>query len=216
MAARKRGMPVVVATQMLESMIEQARPTRAEVSDVANAIRHGATGVMLSAETAAGAHPVAALATMRRVAEHAEAEWPADLASPIDASLLHTRAVAHAGVELARASGAARLLVATEGGNAARLVAAHAPEMPVTAVTASVKVTRQVTLVPGVDSVLVEEAERGSTTMLSALLALLEDGRLSAGDRVVAISGSPLAISGPTSTARLYRIDDNGRVVGDE
>jgi pyruvate kinase len=216
LAARRRGMPVIVATQMLESMIEQARPTRAEVSDIANSIRHGATAVMLSAETAAGNHPIAALETMHRIAILAEAEWPAALSHPVDAFLLHTRAVALAGVELATAIGASRILVATERGNAARLVAAHTPAMPITAVTDSIHTLRQMTMISGVDSVLVTESERGSTTMMGALNDLLADGRLEPGDRVVAISGSPLAISGPTSTARLYRIDDDGHVIGDE
>ncbi len=215
-AARRRGMPVIVATQMLESMIEAAQPTRAEVSDISNAIRHGATGVMLSAETAAGAHPVEALATMHRVAALTEAEWPPALAHPVDADLLYTRAVSYAGVELARAIDAARLLVATESGHAARLVAAHAPGLPVTAVTCSLNTLRQMTLIPGVDSVLVEEADRGSTTMESALNELILDGRLAPGDKVVAISGSPHAISGSTSTARLYHIDDSGSIVGGE
>ena len=99
-SARSRGLPVIVATQMLESMVSNPRPTRAEVADVANAIRHGATGVMLSGETATGKYPVEALQIMLRITRRAEIEWD-ELMAPSDAKLLLTRAVAHAGVTLA-------------------------------------------------------------------------------------------------------------------
>ena len=214
-AARKRGLPVIVATQMLESMVTNPRPTRAEVADIANAIRHGATAVMLSAETASGAHPVDSLLTMLRITRRADMEWDG-LTRPTDAKLLLTRAVAHAGVTLAESSTADRILVATQHGNAARLVAAHSTTIPITAVTNNPSVARRVMLLPGVDAVVCEELERGSSTMRLAIKTIFENGRLKENDRVVSISGSPKAMSGPTSTARLYRVGEDGSVVGDE
>ncbi len=214
-AARKRGLPVIVATQMLESMVTNPRPTRAEVADIANAIRHGATAVMLSAETASGAYPVDSLLTMLRVTRRADLEWDG-LTRPTDAKLLLTRAVAHAGVTLAETSSADRILVATKYGNAARLVAAHSTKIPITAVTNNPSVARRVMLLPGVDAVVCEELERGSSTMRLAIKTIFENGRLKENDRVVAISGSPKAMSGATSTARLYRVAEDGSVAGDE
>ena len=214
-AARKRGLPVIVATQMLESMVTNSRPTRAEVADIANAIRHGATAVMLSAETASGKYPVDSLMTMLRVTRRADLEWD-DLTKPTDAKLLLTRAVANAGVTLAETSSSDRILVATKHGNAARLVAAHSTKIPITAVTNNPSVARKVMLLPGVDAVVCEELERGSSTMRSAIKTIFENGRLKENDRVVAISGSPKAMSGATSTARLYRVTEDGSVDGDE
>jgi pyruvate kinase len=127
-----------------------------------------------------------------------------------------TRAVAHAGVELAKVSNAARIVVATEHGNAPRLVAGYRPEIPVTAVSDRIRATRRVQLLPGVDSVIIKEHQRGSETMQAAVAALLDDGRLSIGDRVVAISGSPLAMRGATSTVRMYRIAKDGTIIGAE
>ena len=214
-AARKRGLPVIVATQMLESMVTNPRPTRAEVADIANAIRHGATAVMLSAETASGAHPVDSLLTMLRVTRRADSEWDG-LTKPTDAKFLLTRAVANAGVTLAETSSADRILVATKHGNAARLVAAHSTKIPITAVTNNPSVARKVMLLPGVDAVVCEELERGSSTMRLAIETIFQNGRLKENDRVVAISGSPKAMSGATSTARLYRVTEDGSVDGDE
>ena len=214
-AARKRGLPVIVATQMLESMVTNPRPTRAEVADIANAIRHGATAVMLSAETASGSYPVESLLTMLRVTRRADLEW-IGLVKPTDAKLLLTRAVANAGVTLAETSSADRILVATKHGNAVRLVSAHSTTIPITAVTDNPSVARKVMLLPGVDAVVCEELERGSSTMALAIKLIFENGRLKRNDRVVAISGSPKAMSGATSTARLYRVTEDGLVDGDE
>jgi pyruvate kinase len=124
--------------------------------------------------------------------------------------------VANAGVTLAETSSSDRILVATEHGNAARLVAAHSTKIPITAVTNNPSVARKVMLLPGVDAVVCEELERGSSTMRSAIKSIFDNGRLKENDRVVAISGSPKAMSGATSTARLYRVTEDGSVDGDE
>ena len=119
-------------------------------------------------------------------------------------------------MELAKVSNSVRIVVATEHGNASRLVAGYQPGIPVTAVSNRIRATRRVQLLPGVDSLIVKEHQRGSETMQTAVAALLDDGRLNVGDRVVAISGSPLAMKGATSTVRMYRIAKDGTIIGAE
>ncbi|MBT61256.1 MAG: pyruvate kinase [Euryarchaeota archaeon] len=215
--ALARGMIVIVATQMLESMTTQPRPTRAEVSDVSGAIRHGATGVMLSGETASGQFPLEAVQTMAKIAVASEKSLSSsELRPSILARFLVTRSVAHAGVELAKISKAKRIIVATKHGNAARLVAGFFPGIPVTAVSNRTRAIRRIQLVPGVEALKVKELERGSQTMQASIHRLVEDGTLELGDRVVAISGSPQAIAGATSTVRLYKIAEDGSIHGAE
>ncbi len=215
--ALERGMPVVVATQMLETMTVNPRPTRAEVSDISTAIRQGATGVMLSGETASGNYPLEAVQTMSKIATSTERGLDSSQLKPESISRFKaTRAVAHAGVELAKLSKASRLLVATERGNAPRLVSSYRPGIPVTAVTNSISTARKVQLLPGVDSMVCEELDRGSATMQTALMELVESNQVSPTEKIVAISGSPKAISGMTSTARLYRISEDGQIEGTE
>ena len=216
-AGLMRGMVVIVATQMLESMTLNPRPTRAEVSDVSTAIRHGGTAVMLSGETASGEHPVAAVETMVKIANATEIGLVSSGGTPGALSKFRsTRAVAHSGVELARMSDAKHILVATQHGNAPRLVAGYRPDVIVTAVTDRKRAARRMNLLPGVQSVIVEEHERGSKTMQNAIKLLAEDGSIKSGDRIVAISGSPQAMSGATSTVRLYKLQPDGSISGTE
>ena len=215
--ALERGMPVVVATQMLDSMTLQPRPTRAEVSDVSTAIRNGATGVMLSGETASGKYPLESVQTMAKIAVATEQGLEGhDLRPNAHARFRSTRAVAHAGVELAKESGAAHLVVATEHGNAPRLVSGYRPSIPVTAVSDRLRALRRCCMLPGVDTILSKEHDRGSRTMREAVEHLVVKGRIAPGQRVVAISGSPLAMRGATSTLRLYRIGVNGEILDAE
>jgi len=216
-AGLMRGMVVIVATQMLESMTLNPRPTRAEVSDVSTAIRQGGTAVMLSGETASGEHPIAAVETMVRIAGATEDGLVAYGGTPGALSKFRsTRAVAHAGVELAKMSGARHILVATQHGNAPRLVSGYRPDMIVTAVTDQLRAARRMNLLPGVQSVIVDEYERGSETMQEAIRMLAAEGSIKSGDRIVAISGSPLAMRGATSTIRLYRLEPDGTISGTE
>jgi len=216
-AGLMRGMVVIVATQMLESMTLNPRPTRAEVSDVSTAIRHGGTAVMLSGETASGNHPVATVETMVRIASATEEGLVSSGGTPGALSKFRsTRAVAHSGVELARMSGARHILVATQHGNAPRLVAGYRPDFVVTAVTDRIRAARRMNLLPGVQSVIVEEHERGSQTMQDAIRMLAKEGSIKSGERIVAISGSPRAMRGATSTVRLYRLEQDGTISGTE
>ncbi len=215
--ALTRGKIVIVATQMLESMTLQPRPTRAEVSDVSGAIRHGATGVMLSGETAMGKFPIDAVKTMAKIAVASERGLNSSDQRPSGlARFVSTRSVAHAGVELAKISKAKRIVVATQHGNAARLVAGYCPGIPVTAVTNRIRAMRRLQLIPGIEGLMVEESERGSHTIQASLKALMETDTIGIGDRIVAISGSPKAISGATSTIRLLKIAEDGSIHGAE
>jgi len=215
--ALQRGMIVIVATQMLETMTFNPRPTRAEVSDISSAIRHGATAVMLSGETASGNHPLEAVKTMAKIALAADTGFESTDRRPSAlARFKATRSVAHAGVELAKLSDASRIIVATQHGNAARLVAGYRPPTPVTAVSNRIRAARRIQLLPGVESLIVEEFDRGSQTMQTALETLVAQGSVLPGERVVAISGSPKAISGATSTVRLYKVEKDGSIRGAE
>ena len=215
--ALERGMPVIVATQMLDSMTFQPRPTRAEVSDVSTAIRHGATGVMLSGETASGTYPLETVETMARIVKATEEGLGASNLRPTAlARFRSTRAVAHAGVELAREAGASRIVVATQHGTSPRLVSGYRPEIPVTAVSDRLRALRRTCLLPGVDAILSKEHDRGSKTMREAVEQLVIQGRIKPGERVVSISGSPLAMRGATSTLRLYKIGDAGEILDTE
>jgi len=216
-AGLMRGMVVIVATQMLESMTLNPRPTRAEVSDVSTAIRHGGTAVMLSGETASGKHPVAAVETMVKIATATEEGLDSSGGTPgVLSKFRSTRAVAHSGVELARAASAKHIIVATQHGNAPRLVTGYRPDVVVTAVTDRIRAARRMNLLPGVKSVIVKEHERGSKTMQNAIREIAKDGTIKSGDRIVAISGSPQAMRGATSTVRLYRLESDGSISGTE
>ena len=126
------------------------------------------------------------------------------------------RKAPHAGVELAKESDAARIVVATEHGNAPRLVSGYRPTIPVTAVSDRLRALRRCCMLPGVDTILSKEHSRGSQTMKEAVEQLVIQGRVSPGQRVVAISGSPLAMRGATSTLRLYKIGADGEILDAE
>jgi pyruvate kinase len=149
-AANARGIPVITATQMLESMISRVRPTRAEASDVANAILDGTDAVMLSGETAVGAYPLEAVRVMSRIAETADAACDP---GPIDAVHFrsHAHAVASAAHILAQTARASMIVVLTRSGLSARLISKERPSVPILAVTPSAEVYRQLSLWRGVE-----------------------------------------------------------------
>jgi len=211
-ACLERGTPVVVATQMLESMVNHARPTRAEVTDVATAIRQHVSAVMLSGETAGGQHPVKAVETMARIAETVDAST-ADLPEPPAlAAYVSTRVIAGAAVDIARQTNVNHLIVATEHGNAARLMAAHRPRIPIYAMTNRIRAARRTTILPGVEGLLVEEKSRARSTVAEAVRLLYEQKKIKPDEKIVAISGSPQAISGRTSTIRLLQVQTDGEL----
>ena len=211
-AGMARGMPVIIATQMLESMCVNPRPTRAEVTDVATAIRQGASAVMLSGETASGDYPIEAIMTMHKIAESVEEEMTLLDKPPALAKYRSTRAVANAAVELAEGAGVKRMIVATEHCTAPRLVASYRPNCAITAMTHRVRACRRTTIFPGVDAVLVDELESSRDTLEQVTEKLQEEGKLMPGDRIVTVTGSPLAMSGVSNTIRLMRIASDGKL----
>jgi pyruvate kinase len=210
------GRPVITATQMLESMIEHSRPTRAEASDVANAILDGTDAVMLSGETAAGAYPLEALDAIVRIGTEIERSGflergPRYLTRPGPRSRrgasAREHAVAAATVESARQVGAPAIIVITRSGFSARLVSSYRPPVPVFAITKDPRTYRQLPAVWGVRPELAEGVE----VTYEALTAfgrdrVLESGAGEPGESVVVTAGFPLEEAGTTNTMRLERL----------
>lgn len=196
---RDRSTPVIVATQMLESMILAPRPTRAEASDVANAIFSRVDAVMLSAETAVGAYPAKSVETMATIAMTAEASLgPSRPRHTAEATTDVPRAVSAAVRELAEELEVVAIVTATQSGATARAVAGHRPLVPIVAVTPFAQVARRLALVWGVTPVVLPLAEE-TTQMLAAIdEMLLETGMAKPGDRVAVTAGIASRSAGAT------------------
>ncbi len=208
--ARRHGKFVITATQMLESMIEHATPTRAEVSDVANAIYDGTDAVMLSAETSVGKYPVEAVGIMTRIATEAERaigvrgfqELPHSQ-TPSTAEIL-----ADAAYRAARDAGAAAIVVFTASGSSARLVARSRPPVRIFGVTPSEATARSLAVIYGVTPVLAQQLA-STDEMLAQMDRLLLDGKhLKQGEMVVFVAGQPIGRPGTTNLLKLHRIGE--------
>jgi pyruvate kinase len=203
------GKPVITATQMLESMVERPRPTRAEATDVANAVFDGTDALMLSGETAIGAHPVAAVATMSAIATRAEAALPYELLLS-QASRARTEdpgeAIALAACEAAEAIGAAAIVAATDSGSTARRVSRLRPRRHIVAVTHTRSTWRALSLVWGVRPVLVEPQDEIDGLVSRGVRAAVELGVARPGDRVVVTAGVPIGRPGTTNMLRVIRV----------
>lgn len=207
----RAGKPVITATQMLESMIGSPRPTRAETSDVANAIIDGTDAVMLSAETASGRYPCEAVAMMVRIAGDVEADPllreqfrrlpPAERGY---ASL--PEAIGQAACQVATAVSAAAILAFTQTGSTAALVAKYRPPMPVYAVTPTQSVRRRMALYAGVRSIRVDIEGDTEAQIRSVEAAVLAAGVLNKGDVVVITMGSPVSDPGTTNLLKIHRL----------
>ncbi len=204
--------PVVIATEMLESMINQLRPTRAEVSDVANSILDGTDAVMLAAETAIGHHPVRAVQALSRVIAQVESESvclaegpPYDVpASQGERGPISTEvAVASATLKAAQAVRAPAIVTYTRSGFTARVVSSRRPPVPIVAVTDSERVQRQLSLVWGVLPVLSRGELREEVMATTARSELLARGLAQAGDRIVVTAGLPFHVRGTTNMVRI-------------
>ena len=203
--ARSSGKPVIVATQMLDSMISASRPTRAEASDVANAVLDGADALMLSGETSVGVNPVHVVATMATIISHVENEALGQApALPPGRSGSTARAIAESAVYVGESLNAAALAAFSETGRSARLVALHRPVTPITAFTPDPRVRRQLALVWGVEAYLVDPVRHTDQMVDQVDGALLAHNRSSIGDRVVVIAGSPPGVPGTTNSLRVH------------
>ncbi|HEU5159638.1 MAG TPA: pyruvate kinase [Streptosporangiaceae bacterium] len=205
---REKARPVIVATQMLESMISSPRPTRAETSDVANAVFDGADAVMLSGETSVGEYPIAAVETMARIIVAAE-----EMCLHADPTLTRVPetvggAIARAAAEVGAIVGARALVGFTMSGETARRLSRYRSPIPLLAFT-SVQATRsQLALVWGVETFIVPHVDHTDEMVRQVEQALLEIGRCQKGDRVVIVAGSPPGTAGSTNALRVHRIGD--------
>jgi pyruvate kinase len=207
--ANRYGRPVITATQMLESMITHPRPTRAEASDVANAIFDGTDAVMLSAETAAGAYPRLAVEAMVRIAKEAERHpvprgLGADRVEPGHAGVEET--IAGATVTAVRLLGAVAVIVFTKSGFSGRIVAGRRPDVPVVVLTDQARTYRQLALVWGVVPLLVRHADTYDEMAASARRVIVEMGIARSGDRVVMTAGVPFDVPGTTNMLKVETV----------
>jgi pyruvate kinase len=207
--ANRYGRPVITATQMLESMVQHPRPTRAEASDVANAILDGTDAVMLSAETAAGLHPELAVRAMRRIATAAE-RAPDLRGQGIDrlqaGTATEEETIASASVTAVRLLGAHTIVVFTKSGFSARIVAARRPNTRIAVLTDNIRTYRQLALVWGVVPFLVPHCETYEEMAALARGLLLEHGLAKSGDRVVITAGVPFDVPGTTNLLKVERV----------
>lgn len=202
--AQHHGKVVITATQMLESMTHAPRPTRAEASDVANAICDGTDAVMLSGETAAGEYPVEAVAMMDRIARQAEAG--PRLPAPVHHHRSHAHAVTHAGCSLAEEVRAQAIVVFTHSGFSAHLVSQWRPSVPVYAYTCETATYRRLALWWGVTPVLLPFTGSTDLMLATADKDLLRRGGVSDGGSVVFIGSTPLLVRGRTNFLKLHSI----------
>ena len=203
--ANRLGIPIITATQMLDSMVHSPRPTRAEVSDVANAILDGTDAVMLSNETAVGKHPVEAVATMARIANRIEQEQGLAATPPgiKDPRRSIPNAISQAVAQIAAHLRAAAIMTLTKSGSTARNVSKFRPQTPILAVTPHVDVARQLQLVWGVKPLLVLDLPSTGQTFQSALSVAQEKQLLREGDLVVMTAGTLQGVSGSTDLIKV-------------
>jgi pyruvate kinase len=205
--ARQAAKPVIVATQMLESMVSAPRPTRAEASDVANAVLDGADALMLSAETSVGSYPVDAVATMAKIIVAAEQAWP-DRAAPPGQPASTGCAIARAAAEVGSVVGAKALVAFTMTGETARRLARHRSPIPLLAFTTKPATRSQLALTWGAETFVVPEVAHTDDMVRQVEAALLDIGRCDKGDLVVIVAGSPPGTPGRTNAVRVHRIGD--------
>lgn len=204
------GLQVITATQMLESMIKNPRPTRAEVTDVANAIYDGTSAIMLSGETAVGAYPVETVRTMARIAERTERDidykkrFSERGVRPEDATV--TNAISHATVTTAHDMGAAAILAITKSGMTARTISKFRPECPIICCTTSETARRQMNLSWGVLPIMGQEQDDMDTLFDHAVDCAVRAGLLKNGDLAVITAGSPLGVSGTTNLLKVHLV----------
>ncbi|NYI06500.1 pyruvate kinase [Allostreptomyces psammosilenae] len=206
---RQQAKPVIVATQMLESMIEASRPTRAEASDVANAVLDGTDAVMLSAESSVGKYPIEAVKTMARIIETAEQEMFSRGLQPAEKKpRTQGGAVARAATELGDFLQAKRLVAFTHSGDTARRLSRYRSPIPVTAFTSEVATQRQLALSWGVETFVVPFVQHTDDMIDQVDAALSATKQVKQGDTVIVTAGSPPGVKGTTNMVRVHHIGE--------
>ena len=200
------GKPIVTATQMLDSMMVNPRPTRAEISDVANAIYDGTSAIMLSGETAAGDYPVEALKTMSAIAERTENEEHYRAQRHAEIQISVSDATAHAACLTAKDVNAAAIVTVSESGNTARLLSKYRPKQPIIACVMDEQVQRQLSLSWGITSLLMGPAH-STDELIEMSTALAEkNGYLHNGELTVVTAGVPVGVSGTTNMIKIHMV----------
>ena len=203
------GKPIVTATQMLDSMIVNPRPTRAEISDVANAIYDGTSAIMLSGETAAGAYPVEALKTMSAIAERTEQEGHylrGRLMEPNTGKISVSDATAHAACLTAKDVNAAAIVTVSESGTTARLLSKYRPQQPIIACVMREQVQRQLSLSWGITPLMMALAHSTDELIEMSTSLAKENGYLHNGELAVVTAGVPVGVSGTTNMIKIHMV----------
>jgi pyruvate kinase len=212
-ACNARGVPVITATQMLESMMQSPRPTRAEVNDVANAIYDGTDAVMLSGETAAGSFPMEAVRIMAEIATRTDEDftlppradqWTTDTGREAP----FTDAIGHAVSHIADCLDLSRIVCLTSSGYTAAMIARYRPKMPVTAFTISEEARRRCALIWGVDTAVTVEMHHVEEVIPTVERHLLDSGLARPGDTLAIVAGTPLAVGGRTNLLKLHTVGE--------
>ncbi len=206
--ARRNAKPVIVATQMLESMISNPAPTRAEASDVANAVLDGADAVMLSGETSVGEYPIETVRTMARIISSTEDHELHHMAAIDWQPKTRGGVIAKAAAEVGERVGAKYLVAFTQSGDSARRLARYRGPIPVLAFTPEAIVRSQLSLTWGIETFLTAAVEHTDEMVRQVDEQLLNTGRVKEGDLVVIIAGSPPGIPGSTNALRIHRMGD--------
>jgi pyruvate kinase len=206
--ARRKAKPVIVATQVLESMIENSRPTRAEASDCANAVLDGADAIMLSGETSVGNWPIQAVTTMARIIENTE-EHGLERVPPLG-TRPHTvgGAVTAAAAEIGKLLGAKYLVTFTQSGESARRLSRIRSKLPMLAFTPVQATRSQLALTWGIQTYLVPVVRHTDQMARQVDQSLLDSGRCVEGDTVVIVAGTPPGIPGSTNSVRVHHVGD--------
>ena len=203
------GKPIVTATQMLDSMMVNPRPTRAEISDVANAIYDGTSAIMLSGETAAGAYPVEALKTMSAIAERTENEphyRDERFKDAAHGQISVSDATAHAACLTARDVNAAAIVTVSESGNTARLLSKYRPTQPIIACVMNEQVQRQLSLSWGITTLLMGPAKSTDELIEMSTALAQKNGYLHNGELAVVTAGVPVGVSGTTNMIKIHMV----------
>ncbi|MGA9715572.1 MAG: pyruvate kinase, partial [Aeromicrobium sp.] len=206
--AREAAKPVIVATQMLDSMISASRPTRAEASDVANAVLDGADAVMLSGETSVGDYPVETVRIMSRIIESTEDHGLPRMAAFTWTPRTTTGIVCRAASQVAESVEARMTVAFTTTGDSARRMARYRSRIPVIAFTPDPLTRNQLALTWGIETFLVPEVKYTDQMVMQVDKALLEIEKCGIGERVVIVAGAPPGIPGSTNALRIHNMGD--------